>query len=223
MEVIDNVHCIPGTIVNCFLIVDADGLTLVDTGFSRNAKKILKYIIELGHKPSDLRRILITHSDSDHIGGLASLKEAIGARIYSSEIEAKAIAEGHSSRETKASGLTRIQFAITRIFFKVKPGTVDEFLTDSQQLPILGGMRVVATPGHTPGHISFFAPTAGILFAGDSLTSANGKLYGSRRVYTWNQEKANASVRLQAALGPKIVCVAHGKVVMDAIGKFPKV
>lgn len=223
MEVISNVHCIPGTIVNCFLIVDADDLTLIDTGFSRNAKKILKYIIDLGHRPSDLRRILITHSDSDHIGGLAALKAATGARIYASEIEAKAIAEGHSSREIKVSGLTRIQFAITRIFFKVKPATVDEFLTDGQQLPILEGLRVVATPGHTPGHISFFAPAAGILFAGDSLTSGNGEICGSRRAYTWDEEKANASIRLQAALGAKIVCVAHGKVVMDAISKFPQV
>jgi glyoxylase-like metal-dependent hydrolase (beta-lactamase superfamily II) len=223
VEIVPNVHCIPGAVVNCFLIVDADALTLIDTGFPGNDKRIVKYIVDLGHKPGDLRRILITHSDTDHVGGLAALKEATGARVYASEIEAKAIAEGHSSREIKTSGLSRIQFAIARIFFRVKPAIVDEFLTDGQLLPIMGRLRVVATPGHTPGHVSFFAPSAGILFTGDSLASENGKLRGSASIYTWDQEKANASIRLQAELGAKIVCVAHGQVITDAAGKFPRV
>jgi glyoxylase-like metal-dependent hydrolase (beta-lactamase superfamily II) len=224
MEIIPNVHCLSGAIVNCFLIIDGDNLTLIDTGLPHNDKKILKYLASLGHKPGDLRRILITHSDGVHVGGLAALKAATGARTYASEIEAKAIAEGRSSREirVKARGLMRLRFALTRMLFKTKPVVIDEFLTDGQELPALGGLRAVATPGHTPGHLSFFAPGLGILFAGDSLNSGNGELSGSKGTYTWDREKADASMRLQASLGAKIVCVAHGKVVMDAIGKFPQ-
>lgn len=223
VEIVPNVHCIPGAVVNCFLIVDSDALTLIDTGFPGNDKRIVKYIVDLGHKPGDLRRILITHSDTDHVGGLAALREATGARVCASEAEAKAIAEGHSSRQIKPSGFRRIQFAIARIFFKVRPAIVDEFLTDGQLLPVLGGLRVVATPGHTPGHVSFFAPGVGILFTGDSLSSDNGKLRVSPSIYTWDQKKANASIRLQAELGAKIVCAAHGEVIMEAVGKFPQV
>lgn len=156
------------------------------------------------------------------MGGLADLKASTGARVYASEIEAEAIVEGHSSRKSKRRGLALLQFAMTHIFFRVKRATVDEFLTDGQVLPILGGLRVVATPGHTPGHISFFAPDARILFAGDSLASEDGGLRRSKIIYTWNQEQADASIRLQAALGAKIVCAAHGDVVMDAVGKFPE-
>jgi len=82
-------------------------------------------------------------------------------------------------------------------------------------------LRVVETFGHTPGHISLFAPSAGILFVGDSLVSDKNGLRGSRGANTWDQDKANAAVRKQAALGARIVCSGHGSVVMDAAGKFP--
>ncbi len=223
MEIIPNVHSIPGNIVNCFLVVDADGLTLIDTGIPGTDKKILQYLARLGHKPGDLRRILITHSDGDHIGGLAALKVATGARVCASEIEAQGIARGESTRGAMAHGLAGMVSGLSRMVFKITPTTVDEFLTDGQVLPILGGLRVVATPGHTPGHLSFFAPVPQILFAGDSLRSGNGRLQPSGGAITWDQEKANASIRLEATLGAKIVCPGHGPVVTDAAGKFPRV
>ncbi len=112
---------------------------------------------------------------------------------------------------------------LTRMLFRIKPATVDEFLTDGQALPVLGGLRAVATPGHTPGHVSFFAPGPGILFAGDSLRSGGGRLSGSGAALTWDQAEASASIRRQAALGAKIVCTGHGPVVTDAADKFPAV
>ena len=69
MEVIVNVHHIPDIIANPYLIIDNDGLTLIDTGLSGSEKKILNYINGLGRSPGDLKRIVITHSDLDHIGG----------------------------------------------------------------------------------------------------------------------------------------------------------
>jgi glyoxylase-like metal-dependent hydrolase (beta-lactamase superfamily II) len=89
-------------------------------------------------------------------------------------------------------------------------------------LPALGGLRVVETFGHTPGHISLFAPSSGILFVGDSLVSERNGLRGSSGANTWDQDKANAAVRKQAALGARIVCSGHGPVVMDAVSKFPR-
>jgi glyoxylase-like metal-dependent hydrolase (beta-lactamase superfamily II) len=81
----------------------------------------------------------------------------------------------------------------------------------------------VETPGHTPGHISLFAPSAGILFTGDSLVSEGDQLIPSREAYSWDQAQALESVKKQAALGARVVCPAHGPVVKDAAGKFPEV
>jgi glyoxylase-like metal-dependent hydrolase (beta-lactamase superfamily II) len=219
MQIIPNVHVILGAIVNLYLIVDADGLTLIDTGLARSGRKILRYIASLGHTPSDLRRIIITHSDGDHVGGLAALKAASGARVYASPIEAKAIAAGHASRELKLRGLVKWLYE-TVPWFKVEPATVDGTLTGGQVLPALGGLRVVETPGHTPGHISLFAPSAGILFVGDSLVSRWDQLHPSQGINTWDEALAMESAKAQVALGARIVCPAHGPVVKDAAGKF---
>jgi len=221
MEIIPNVHAISGGIVNCYLIVDADELTLIDTGLPGDAKKILRYVEGLGRKPGDVKRIIITHADGDHVGGLAALKSATSARVYANAVEAEAIAAGRPSRGLKADDpLLKLVFAITGRVFKASPAQVDEFVTEGQVLPVLGGLRVVETFGHTPGHISLFAPLSSILFVGDSLVSEKNGLRGSRGANTWDQDKANAAVRKQAALGAKIICSGHGPVVMEA--RFPQ-
>ena len=224
MEIIPNVHLIPGIIANPYLIIDPDGLTLIDTGLPGNDKKILNYIVGMGRLPTDLKRIIITHSDMDHIGGLYPLKKSTGAHTFASGIEAKAIASGKPSRAIKSSlTMRRLLMSIVRLWMKPRPMQVDEILKDGQVLPVLGGLRVVETVGHTPGHISLFASKSGVLFPGDSMVSDDKGLHGSRPAVTWDTAKANESVRKQAALGARIVCPGHGPMITDAQNKFPKV
>lgn len=222
MEIAPNIHLIPGSIVNVYLIVEPTGLTLIDTGLAGNFKTVMKYLAALGKPPADLKRIILTHSDGDHVGALAALKAAIGARIYASPIEAQAIEAAHPSRELKVKGLQAFLFkTIAGPLFKAQPARVDELINDGDVLPILGGLRVVATIGHTPGHISLYAPAARILFGGDSMVSEKSGLRVSRGMNTWDEAKAKEAVKIQAALGAEIVCVGHGPVVRDATGKFP--
>lgn len=224
MEIISNVHIIPGITANPYLIIDSDGLTLVDAGLPGSHKKILRYLADLGYAPKDLKRILITHADFDHVGGLAALKAATDARVYANTTEAAAMAAGRPSRSRKPSNaFGKLLFGIMGRMFKASPVQVDEYLTDGQVLPVLGGLRVLETFGHTPGHLSFFVPSAGILFSGDSIVSEKAGLRGSSGTNNWDQAKSDESVRKQAALGARIVCSGHGPVVMDAAGKFPQV
>ena len=94
MEILPNVHLIPNIVANPYLLVDPDGLTLIDAGLPGSHRKILRYMASLGYAPADLKRILITHADFDHVGGLAALKAASGARVFASLVEAQAMAEG---------------------------------------------------------------------------------------------------------------------------------
>ena len=114
-------------------------------------------------------------------------------------------------------------FALTGRLVRPAPVQVDETLADGQVLPVLGGLQVVETPGHTPGHISLYASSVGILFVGDSLVSEPAGLRGSSGANTWDQAKADEAVRKQAALGARLVCPGHGPVVQDATGKFPQI
>jgi glyoxylase-like metal-dependent hydrolase (beta-lactamase superfamily II) len=224
MQILPNVHLIPNIVANPYLIIDPEGLTLIDAGLPGSHKKILRYMAGLGYAPQALERILITHADFDHVGGLAALQTASEARIFASPVEALAMAEGHASRPLKPRRrVTKLLFDLMARLFKPAPVHADELLADGQILPVLGGLHVLETFGHTPGHLSFFAPSAGILFCGDSIVSEETGLRGSRGANNWDQPMSDESVRRQAALGARVVCSGHGPVVMDAAGKFPQV
>ena len=225
MKIIDDVFVVPGVTANSYIVAGQDGLTIIDTGLPYSQKTILKYMASKGWSVQDIKRILITHADLDHYGCLAALQKESEACTYTSPIEAKAIAKGQSSRRMDYSGNNAIQRLLIAFFsriMKVTPVQMDEILTEGQILPVLSGLRVVETPGHSPNHLSFFAPASGILFCGDSMRSDGSRgLRGSRSRNDWDHAVASASVCKQAELGAKIICPGHGPVIRDAGGKFP--
>jgi len=221
MQITPDLHLISLSIVNAFVIVEENEVTLIDSGLPKNEAKILKYIEGIGRKPSDLKHILITHADGDHIGSAKALRELTGAKIYASAFEAECAAKGMPPREPKTSNLLlKLLFSLTAKMFVYPPTAVDHIVKDGDVLPILGGLRVISTPGHTPDHVSYFSPSHNILLAGDSLRTANDQVYNAISPFTWDAETQNQSIKLQAKLKPQIVCVGHGKVVREAAGKF---
>ncbi len=224
MKITANIHAIPNVQANSYLIVEPDGLTIIDTGMPFSEKQSLKYIASLGRSAGEIKHIFITHADLDHYGCLAALKQASGARTFSSQPEAEAMAKGISSRPVKRD-IGRFQGFMIRLagkLLKPTPIQVDEILTDGQVLPVLGGLQVLATPGHSPGHLSYYAPSVRVLFCGDSMKSNDKGLRASRSRNNWDQTVADASVRNQSTLGAQIVCTGHGPVVKEASDKFPK-
>ena len=123
MKIIDNVYLVPGVMANPYILVDTDGLTLIDTGIPHSEKKILAYVASLGKSAHDVKRILITHSDLDHVGSLAALKKATGAHTCASKIESEFIAAGKPSRQIASSGfsLRRLLFALMRPLLQSHP------------------------------------------------------------------------------------------------------
>ena len=220
MQIAPGIHQIVDTFVNLYLLEDEGGLTLIDAGFGRGGRKALTALAALGHQPHDLKRIVITHCDGDHVGGIAALKAKTGARVYASPIEAAAMADGHSSREMRQDTLGGKAFRLVGFLFTFMPAQADEMLCDGMMLPILGGLRVISTPGHTPEHLSFYLPSQGILFSGDSIITQNGKLTVSHGTNTWDAAQAVASARTQATLGATIVCPGHGAVIRGS-GTIP--
>lgn len=219
VEIVSGVHLIPSRMVNCYLILEPDGVTLIDAGMSNS--NVLKYLTDLGIPSTDLKRIIITHSDPDHVTALADLVAASGARVFANAIEAQAIADGRASRLLRSRWAALVLKVFLSIF-KQKPARVDQFLGDGEELPIAGGLRVVDTPGHTPGHISLYLPAFKLLFCGDSMEAGrDGRLRRGPSMRTWDEETAKKSVRTQQALGAEIVCPGHGPVVRPAAGKFP--
>lgn len=207
--------------VNIFLIVEEQGLTLIDTGTPSGVKVVTRALAKYGFQPSAVKTILITHADMDHIGGAAMLKALTGAPIYASAGEALALAEGRSSRPIRVGPIGQPLLRVAERFMPITPVSPVLSLADGDVLPILGGLQVLSTPGHTPDHLSFFAPTYGVLFAGDSMISTPEGLRFMDGPVTWDYTIGCESVRRQAALAPRWVACGHGPVLEGAAVRFP--
>jgi glyoxylase-like metal-dependent hydrolase (beta-lactamase superfamily II) len=222
MEFAPNLHLVPGVIANAYLIMEDGSATLIDAGLPGSHRRILRYLSERGYSPARLTRIFLTHSDVDHVGGLAALKRLTGARLYASPIEAGAIVQGKRSRLVQPRHFgRRMAMSLIRAMFHAAPAPVDELLHDGQTLDGFGGIQVLYTPGHTPGHISLFAPKRRVLFSGDSMISRGGRVVGSLPSNTWDAALAAESFRRQAALAPRLICSGHGPVAQLAEGEVP--
>ena len=221
MEILPGVYWFNLGASNCCLIAENGMLALVDAGVKRSYPKIIHHIESIGFSPSQLTHILLTHADIDHVGAARQLQAISGAKIYASQIAADALVHGRSSRQIKAGVFTPVLSWFEGLSDAMQL-TADEILAEGDTLPFLGGLQVIATPGHTPGHISFYAPQVKLLFAGDSVSTQTDKvLYNRMKIFNWDQEKMKASVHRQHKLHPEIVTSRHGPVVFEAAGKFP--
>jgi glyoxylase-like metal-dependent hydrolase (beta-lactamase superfamily II) len=206
-EVITGVYQLPNSFVNMYLILEPDGLTLIDAGVAKSgAKVVLDALQKLGRPPSDLKRILITHADPDHIGSVAALKAATGAQVVIGRGEAAAMAAGKPSRPPK-NPVVRLMIGL---MMKIEPLKTDVELEDGAELPVLGGLRVIASPGHTRGHVAYFSPRDRILFAGDAMLVSKGKLSWSDGPFTQDYAEGLRTVRKLEGLNPSVVCCGHG-------------
>jgi glyoxylase-like metal-dependent hydrolase (beta-lactamase superfamily II) len=194
MKITDKIYQVDD-VVGSPTVIDGDGtLTVIDAGLPDSGSKILGLIESLGHKPSDIKQILLTHSDGDHIGALSDLVAASGAKVYAQREEAEVIEGKRKSRGGQIVDRTV---------------HVDYIVKDGDRLPIHGGIRVVETFGHTIGHVCYFLEAQQFLVAGDCLNNVNG-LTGSPPQYTANPEDAKAAVKKLATLAPDGICFGHG-------------
>lgn len=221
-EVIPGVYQLPNGFVNLYLILEPDSATLIDTGLQKSgAALVLSALEQLGRKPSDLKRMLITHADPDHIGSVAALKTASGAAVMIGRGDAPAMARGVAARPPN-SALVRLMFSLM-LPKSVPVQIADVQLEDGAVIPeVLGGLQVIATPGHTAGHVAFYGPRDRILFAGDSMTVGGGKLRWSNGPFTLDYRQGFASVRRLEALHPTTVCCGHGHPVQGDDLEFPR-
>ena len=211
MEIYSNIHMISGLASKQYLIIDSGGIILIDAGLPRGYKKIITYINKLGYPLTKLQQILITHADGDHYGGVNGLKNFNQSVIVrSSNIEARAMEKGVSSRTIAPKGLLGLFFKMASKIIRSDPTEVIGDLSPGMELQIMGGLEVLDTSGHTPGHLSFYLKVHGILFAGDSILVHGNDLVPSTGANTWDLEKARIAFHKQLALDPRIIAGGHG-------------
>jgi glyoxylase-like metal-dependent hydrolase (beta-lactamase superfamily II) len=204
--------------VNCYLVREDDGLTLIDTGMSGGAKGILAVAQSLD---APIKRITLTHAHGDHAGSLDELRAALPeAEVLLTARQARLLLGDYhldpDEPQTKVKGWWQVR--------QTKP---DRVIAPGERV---GSLQIVASPGHTPDHISFFDPRDGALIAGDAFQTRGGiAVSGTMRLLfpfpalaTWDKATALRSAQSLQALNPARLAVGHGGVLENPIGAMNK-
>ncbi len=202
---------LPTMMSNRYLVLSLDGYLLIDTGLQMYEKQLMRQLQIHQAVETALKKIIITHADGDHYGALACLQGFNGhfTICSASEPEADAIRSGRMSRELKISRMARWIFKLTNLIFSTTPARIDNIIMDGMELPEFE-LKVISTPGHTPGHISLWSEQQGILFCGDSILIHGRKLIPSSGFNNWNEKLSIESFEKQIALRPEVIYGGHG-------------
>jgi glyoxylase-like metal-dependent hydrolase (beta-lactamase superfamily II) len=199
--------------VNCYLVRENDGFTLVDTGLAGSAKAILAAAEAHG---GTIGRIVLTHAHNDHVASLDALKEALPeVEVAITTRDARFLAGDLSLDQDEPPAKLR--------------GSYQQCQTEPTRLlepgERIGSLEVVASPGHTPGHVALLDVRDKTLIAGDAFQTLGGIavsgvlrwLFPLPAMATWHKPTALQSAQALRALDPARLAVGHGQVLDDPL------
>lgn len=198
------------------LLWGADGATLIDTGFPGTEAALEEALQRHGQSLSTLTRVIVTHQDIDHIGNLPAVAKS-GAEVLAHpddipyiEGDLRPIKMNPERLRMMAQSMPPERRAQVEALAENPPrAKVNTAITDGTELPIHGGIRVIHTPGHTPGHVCLYFPAERVLLAADALRVVDGELVGPAPQNTLDMEAAMASLRKLPLDADYILCY-HG-------------
>lgn len=186
--------------IHVWVVVEDNGITLVDAGMSMMAKGIMKFMKQLNAGP--LQRILLTHGHVDHVGAVKAILTENEVPVYAHQIEIPYL-EGETLYPKRKKLESNLPKQLTQ------PLLEDEF----GNLKSIGGLTPYFTPGHSPGHVVYYHEKDQVLLAGDLFKSKKGKLHPP--MFTPNMEEAVQSSAIVGKLKPKRLEVCHGNAVFN--------
>lgn len=186
-----------------------EGVVLVDTGMPDHVADVDAALDAAGHGVEDVELVALTHEDYDHAGGVSEIVARSGATVLASRGSAPYVRGDEALLKSGFGGYPSAR--------------VDVELVEDVAIPTAAGpMVVVETPGHTPGHISFYFPEERFLLAGDALTAMDG-LQGPAEEFTLDMDAATGSVGRLAELEIARTLCYHGGFVDHDSDRVPTI
>jgi glyoxylase-like metal-dependent hydrolase (beta-lactamase superfamily II) len=214
---------IMGRMTNIYpvLIWDDKDMVLVDTGFPGQLEKFQEAVKKMGLPFERISKILITHQDIDHVGSLASIVKELNGKV---EVIAHEIEKQYITGERTPIKLALLEknkdslpderkgfYEILKAGFANSKTNVDRIVLDGDVLPYCGGIKVIYTPGHTPGHIALYHRDSKTLITGDAMNIQDGHLVGPNQEHTYDMDEAVKSLQKFAQYDiQNIVCYHSG-------------
>lgn len=207
VEIAPAVHQVRMLGADAFLLVE-DRLTLIDAGMVGSRIMLERYLRRIGRRLDELDRIICTHGHPDHIGGIQDLVRGRGdvrVLVHPADLVGLRLPLREALARTSERSVRRgrlIQY-LTRAPQDCTP------IDDGALLPMLGGLRVIHTPGHTPGSICLYVERLRLLFTGDVLQVIRGRLTYASTFFSHDHAEARASVERLAALDVDAIALSH--------------
>lgn len=218
MELAPYLHRIGNDIVAAYLVVTDDGITVIDAGLPGHWRDLQRELRSMGRTTADIRGLILTHGDSDHLGFAERLRRDHGVPVYVHRADADRARGG----DKPALTMGKWRLGPTAGFFAYalrKGGARTHYLAEvheieaGQTLPLPGAPRIVGMPGHSPGSIAVHVPLVDAVFVGDALTTRH-VLTGARgpapAPFTDEPELALASLDAIAGLDAHWLLPGHG-------------
>ena len=179
-------------------LISGDGhLVLVDAGFPGQTDAIMQAIAEAGFRAEELTEIIITHQDFDHIGCLRDLLNLAPKAKVLAHIEEAPYIDGNKTPAKLAARLAEYDTLSDEMkarcdsqkeLYPKLTAAVTQTLTDGEVLPCCGGIEIIHTPGHTPGHICLYLRESRVMVGGDTLNISDGHITGPNPQHTYDME-----------------------------------
>src|SRR6185436_184712 len=190
---------VPRNLINAYLVGDV----LVDAGMVIHGRKVVAAIAGRG-----VATHVLTHVHNDHAGGTKHVKETLGVPVWVGRDDAEALRTGKALPAPSVPGVSLLASAAGSP--KVEP---DRELREGDEVG--PGFVVLETPGHSPGHVSFWRAADGTLICGAVFFNMNivTTSYGLRQppgLFTYDPPLNRRSERRLAELAPKLVLFGHG-------------
>jgi glyoxylase-like metal-dependent hydrolase (beta-lactamase superfamily II) len=207
-QVAPGVHRLGNSIVNCYLLEEGNELTLVDGGLPGFRPQLEEYLQSRGRSVNAITAVILTHAHSDHVGMVEGIRRAAGAPVHV-HVKDEPMARTGKAHKRDGSLLPYLfRPATLRLFYVggkaggARTPNIEELTTftdETRDLDVPGRPRVIPTPGHSPGHVSFHLPEQGVLIAGDAFCTYN-VLTGKRGPQVLPKAFAHDSLQMLASL-----------------------
>jgi glyoxylase-like metal-dependent hydrolase (beta-lactamase superfamily II) len=206
--------------VNCWLIQDKEGLTMIDAAQPWNAPDIIKIVKAIG---IPLRKIIITHAHPDHAGAAAHLAAELGTKVFVHELDVPFMTGQGFMHQEQGFWLTRSVLGVGHKLGILTPPAVDsvEAVCDRE---VVGDLQIIHSPGHTPGSVSIWWDEQRALFCGDNIVYSFRSLRIGSPWFTLDLNRQRESIRKYVELKPNLLLSGHGSAfygdVAGAIGRL---
>jgi glyoxylase-like metal-dependent hydrolase (beta-lactamase superfamily II) len=209
-------------LINSFAFEDIDGsLTLVDAGLRGATRRLLAALAEMGRTPDQVTRILITHAHLDHVGSAKRLRATTGGALQVHTDDAEFVRQGRPPPHDLSTPLARVLSFAQR---RQPRSAVDATVQENDVLPVAGGVRVLHTPGHSPGHCSFLHESSGVLITGDALFNLRRRINYSSLLGCTNYRMSQDTADRLGEVHYEIAAFTHGSEIRhnarDAVRAF---